>query len=120
MNSIKNLTIDVNQPINTSSSSSSSSSALSNLSQSLSKSNNTASNSGDGVSLNKNLFNFNPITKANSSNHPNSIKTTQQPPPNQPQSQGKGRTVKTLYACLAGSSTELSFSPNTIIHDGNF
>lgn len=120
LNSIKNLTIDVNQPINTSSSSSSSSSALSNLSQSLSKSNNTASNSGDGVSLNKNPFNFNPITKANSSNHPNSIKTTQQPPPNQPQSQGKGRTVKTLYACLAGSSTELSFSPNTIIHDGNF
>lgn len=100
LNSIKNLTIDVNQPAtNNVSSSSSSSSALSiNLSQSLSKSN-TALNNADNLS--GRVVN----TTASST-----AATTAQ-------GQGKGRTVKSLYACVGGSSSELSFSPNTIIYN---
>ena len=106
LNSIKNLSIDVShQPLHTTSSSSSSSSALSiSLSQSLSKSN-TALNSADALAPNKSHFEFNSLNTNSSAS-------------SQPPSQSvKGRTVKTLYACIAGSSSELSFSPNTIIHN---
>lgn len=104
LNSIKNLSIDVtHQPMHTTSSSSSSSSALSiSLSQSLSKSN-SALNSADAP----NKFDFNSPTTNSSA--------LSQPGAGNHQPAVKGRTVKTLYACIAGSSSELSFSPNTII-----
>ena len=109
LSSIKNLTIDVNHPINTSSSSSSGSALSINLSQSLSKSN-TALNMDLKSNNNKN-FNLNTPTTNNSNNSNNSVLKQSN------DQTAKGRTVKTLYACIAGSSTELSFSPNTVIHN---